>query len=158
NVAPLSPVVALPQPAPRPTRSIVPPPMTTGTQTLVDAANPLSRRDMGRPGERPGEDQRDKHGKGKGKKGAAPQQDTRPGGRDSFRGKGKRPDKRGPQKAPTPIAAPMSQAKKVVKITDTIVVAELAKAMGVKATDVMKKLIAQGMMVTLNQSLDYETS
>jgi translation initiation factor IF-2 len=58
----------------------------------------------------------------------------------------------------TPIAAPMSQAKKVIRITDTIVVSELSKAIGVKAIDVIKKLISMGMMVTLTQSIDYDTA
>jgi translation initiation factor IF-2 len=69
--------------------------------------------------------------------------------------RGPQPAQKAPAQAP---AAPMSQAKKVVRITDTIVVAELAKAMGVKAVDVLKKLISQGIMATINQNLDYETS
>ncbi len=45
-----------------------------------------------------------------------------------------------------------------VKVADAITVAELAKRMGVKATDVVKQLLQLGMMVSLNQTLDLETA
>lgn len=43
--------------------------------------------------------------------------------------------------------------KRVLKIADTITVSELSKRMGVKASDVMRKLMALGIMATINQSI-----
>ena len=41
---------------------------------------------------------------------------------------------------------------------ESITVAELAKAMGVKTGELIKKLISLGVMATINQPLDYETA
>lgn len=46
--------------------------------------------------------------------------------------------------------------KRRIKIGDTISVGELAKRMGVKASEVINKLIGMGVMATINQSIDYE--
>ncbi len=46
--------------------------------------------------------------------------------------------------------------KRRIKIGDTISVGELAKRMGVKASEVINKLIGMGVMVTINQSIDYD--
>ncbi|UCD87949.1 MAG: translation initiation factor IF-2, partial [Desulfobacterales bacterium] len=48
--------------------------------------------------------------------------------------------------------------KRRVKIDEAIVVSDLAKRMGVKANDVIKELITLGVMVTLNQAIDFETA
>jgi translation initiation factor IF-2 len=48
--------------------------------------------------------------------------------------------------------------KRRLKISETINVGELAKRMGVKAGDLVKKMIALGFMTTLNQSIDYEAA
>ena len=45
-----------------------------------------------------------------------------------------------------------------VAISETITVAELAKKMSVKAADLIKKLMALGVMATINQVLDQETA
>jgi translation initiation factor IF-2 len=45
-----------------------------------------------------------------------------------------------------------------VSIPETIVVAELAKMMAIKAGEVIKVLMNMGMMVTINQSLDQDTA
>ncbi len=44
-----------------------------------------------------------------------------------------------------------------VTITENSTVAEIAKVMGVSATEIIKKLFSMGMMVTLNQPLDKDT-
>src|SRR5579885_1613368 len=49
-------------------------------------------------------------------------------------------------------------SKRVVRISEVITVADLARAMGVKAGEVLKKLIDMGTMATINQALDYETA
>jgi translation initiation factor IF-2 len=48
--------------------------------------------------------------------------------------------------------------KRRVKIDEAIVVSDLAKRMGVKASEVIKELITLGVMVTLNQAIDFETA
>ncbi|GIW39989.1 MAG: hypothetical protein KatS3mg076_0566 [Candidatus Binatia bacterium] len=49
-------------------------------------------------------------------------------------------------------------SKRVVRISEVITVGELAKAMGVKAAEVIKKLMENGMMATINQVLDADTA
>lgn len=48
--------------------------------------------------------------------------------------------------------------KRKIRITDVITVGELAKRMGVKANDLIKELMRQGTMVTINHPLDFETA
>ncbi len=48
--------------------------------------------------------------------------------------------------------------KRVIRISDAITVGELAKRMGVKANDLIKELMRQGTMVTINHPLDFETA
>lgn len=53
---------------------------------------------------------------------------------------------------------PMSERKRKIRIEESILVGDLAKQMGVKASDIVKKFIELGMMVTVNQSIDPETA
>jgi len=46
--------------------------------------------------------------------------------------------------------------KRRIKIGDTISTGELAKRMGVKVSEVINKLIAMGVMATINQSIDFD--
>jgi translation initiation factor IF-2 len=48
--------------------------------------------------------------------------------------------------------------KRRLKISEAINVGELAKKMGIKSGDLIKKMIALGIMATLNQSIDYDTA
>ena len=49
--------------------------------------------------------------------------------------------------------------KRKIKIEgDTIVVSELARLLNVKAPEIIKKLMENGVMATLNQAIDYETA
>lgn len=48
--------------------------------------------------------------------------------------------------------------KRRIKIDETIVLAELAKRMGIKAADMIAKLMGMGVMATVNQTIDYETA
>jgi len=57
----------------------------------------------------------------------------------------------------TEITTPKA-SKRVVKIYDTVKVADLAKDMGIKATQIVTMLMKQGMTVTLNDSLDFDTA
>ncbi len=48
--------------------------------------------------------------------------------------------------------------KRRIRVGEAITVGELAKRMGVKAGEVINKLIAMGLMVTINQSIDFDTA
>jgi translation initiation factor IF-2 len=48
--------------------------------------------------------------------------------------------------------------KRRIKIDAAIVVSDLAKRMGVKVAEVMRELMALGVMATLNQAIDFETA
>ncbi len=48
--------------------------------------------------------------------------------------------------------------KRVIRITDTITVGELAKRMGIKANELIGELMRQGSMVTINHPLDFDTA
>ncbi|HYR96989.1 MAG TPA: translation initiation factor IF-2 N-terminal domain-containing protein, partial [Candidatus Binatus sp.] len=80
--------------------------------------------------------------------------------RDFMRG-GKRPQKRralpGKEQKKTEITVPRA-SKRVIRISEVITVADLARSMGVKASDVLKKLLDMGMMATINQALDHDTA
>ncbi|MBI5897363.1 MAG: translation initiation factor IF-2, partial [Desulfobacterales bacterium] len=55
----------------------------------------------------------------------------------------------------------ITQAKAIkrrVRIDDTIIVSDLAKRMGIKAGDMIAKLMLMGVMVTGNQTIDYDTA
>ncbi len=51
-----------------------------------------------------------------------------------------------------------SPAKKVVKMAEVISVGELAKRMGIKASEVIKKLMDLGVVATINQYIDVDTA
>ncbi len=48
--------------------------------------------------------------------------------------------------------------KRRIKIDETIVLADLAKRMGIKAADMIAKLMGMGVMATVNQTIDYDTA
>ncbi|MBI5607316.1 MAG: translation initiation factor IF-2, partial [Deltaproteobacteria bacterium] len=54
-------------------------------------------------------------------------------------------------------AAPTKAEKRNIRVEDTISVANLAAAMSVKSTEVIKTLFGLGMMATVNQPLDVDT-
>ncbi len=58
----------------------------------------------------------------------------------------------------TQITTPAAH-KRVIKMEETVAVGEIAKQMGVKSTDVLKKLWSMGMTgITLNNSIDQDTA
>jgi translation initiation factor IF-2 len=76
--------------------------------------------------------------------------------------RGRRGKKGGKQKA-----APIGQKtqittakaiKRRVKVDETIVLSELAKRMGIKANEMIVKLMGLGVMATVNQTIDYDTA
>ncbi len=48
--------------------------------------------------------------------------------------------------------------KRRIRVDEAITVGELAKRMGVKAGEVINKLIGMGLMVTINQAIDFDTA
>ena len=74
------------------------------------------------------------------------------------RSKGRKKEKaRAPESKRTEITVPKA-IKRIIKVSDSITVGELAKRMGVKANDLIRALMKLGSMVTINHPLDYETA
>lgn len=48
--------------------------------------------------------------------------------------------------------------KRRIKVDDTIILAELAKRMGIKANELIGKLMGMGVMATVNQTIDFDTA
>ena len=48
--------------------------------------------------------------------------------------------------------------KRIIKISETITIGELAKRMGIKATDLIKAMMKMGSMVTINHVLDHDAA
>jgi translation initiation factor IF-2 len=71
-----------------------------------------------------------------------------------IRGKKKKPTKKGAKTQVTERA----DHKKVIRIEESISVSELSQAMGVKASDLIRKLMQQGKMVTINAQIDADTA
>ena len=59
--------------------------------------------------------------------------------------------------AKTQLTTPAAH-KRVVHIDDTISAGELAKSMGIKANDVIQRLMGMGTMATINEQIDVETA
>ena len=80
--------------------------------------------------------------------------------RDAAR-HGRRPQKRralpGKEQRKTEITVPRA-SKRVIRISEVVTVADLARSMGVKAGEILKKLLDMGMMATINQALDHDTA
>ncbi|MGE5721760.1 MAG: translation initiation factor IF-2, partial [Sphingomonadales bacterium] len=80
---------------------------------------------------------------------------------DQDRRRSKLPRKKralpGKEQKKTEITTPRA-SKRVVRISEVITVGDLAKAMGVKAGEIIKKLMDSGMMATINQVLDFDTA
>jgi len=85
-------------------------------------------------------------------------------GNDLYRGRGGRKKKgrkdlRGKKGSfqKTQITTPKA-IKRRVKIDEAIELAELAKRMGIKANEMIVKLMGMGVMATVNQTIDYDTA
>ena len=66
----------------------------------------------------------------------------------------KKPTKKG---AKTQITTP-KESKRVIKIEESITVADLSQRLGVKATELIRKLMRMGVMAHINQALDLDTA
>lgn len=57
-----------------------------------------------------------------------------------------------------PVTAPMAAHKRKIRIEKSILVGDLAKQLSVKASDIIKKFLEMGTLVTANQSIDPDTA
>jgi translation initiation factor IF-2 len=55
-------------------------------------------------------------------------------------------------------AAKLASVPKTIDMMEVITISDLAKKMNLKASDIIAKLFKMGMMVTINQQIDYETA
>ncbi len=148
-------------------------------------ARPASRRPAPRPqggqGQVPAASTPATRGKKKGRKEGGDQEegDSRKGGKGGWKGAkkgrknvrvtkfgyendryGKR-GKKGRGKAKSSPRQPVSEmkaSKKKIKVYETISVGDLAHRMGVKANEIIGKLMGLGVMATVNQALDVDTA
>jgi translation initiation factor IF-2 len=74
-----------------------------------------------------------------------------------YKGSRKKGKERQVDSRKTEITVPKA-IKRIIKISETISVGELAKRMGIKANDLIKSLMRMGMMVTINHTLDFDTA
>ncbi len=74
-------------------------------------------------------------------------------GRKGKRGGGKPLPKPGKTITTTPKAI-----KRRIKVDEAILLSELAKRMGIKASELIRRMMDMGTMATINQSLDFETA
>jgi translation initiation factor IF-2 len=84
-------------------------------------------------------------------------------GADLYSGQGRgrkgRKDTRGKAAAGQKTQITTAKAiKRRIKVDEAIVLSELAKRMGIKASEIIRMLMGQGVMATVNQSIDYETA
>ncbi len=81
------------------------------------------------------------------------------GGKRKRIGKGKKGAKLKKSASAQPFQTTIPKAiKRKIKIDDAIVLSDLAKRMGIKAAEIIKKLISMGVMVTVNQTIDFDTA
>lgn len=78
-------------------------------------------------------------------------------GRRARKGQKTGKGKSGIVKQKTQITIP-KPIKRRIKIDDTITLSDLAKRMGIKAGEMIKKLMDLGVMATVNQSIDFDTA
>ncbi|MCJ8501151.1 translation initiation factor IF-2 [Desulfatitalea alkaliphila] len=80
----------------------------------------------------------------------------------SDRGKGRKGRKGGKAKSmPATQKTQITTAKAIkrrIRIDDTIVLSDLAKRMGIKAGEMIARLMSNGVMVTVNQTIDFDTA
>jgi translation initiation factor IF-2 len=74
-----------------------------------------------------------------------------------YKGAKKKGKERVVETRKTEITVPKA-IKRIIRITESISVGELAKRMGIKANDLIKSLMKMGMMVTINHPLDLDTA
>jgi translation initiation factor IF-2 len=113
-----------------------------GAPTMVDVSAPGAARPAGRR-DGPAEKGDDRRGPDR-------------GGRDLWFNPGKK--RKSGKKGKGPEITQAAAHKRVVEMNGLISVAELAHQMAVKSGQVIQKLFSMGMMVTVNQTIDFDTA
>ncbi len=75
----------------------------------------------------------------------------------SYRGRRKKDKRRKNRNSSTPVTESKA-IKRRIKVFESISVGDLAKRMGIKANELIAKLMGLGVMATLNQALDLDTA
>jgi len=70
----------------------------------------------------------------------------------------KKPKKRQEEEKKVQITAPPKPSKRKIKVGESVSVSELAKSMGVKASELIKKLLELGIVANINQTIDFDTA
>ncbi len=139
------------KPAPRP-----------GGQAPAEPANPARGKKKGRK-DNATKDDSDSRKDGKGgwkgaKKGRKNVRVTKFGYEGDRYGKRGKKGRGKARSAPLQPVAEMKASKKKIKVYETISVGDLAHRMGVKANEIIGKLMGLGVMATVNQALDVDTA
>ena len=79
-------------------------------------------------------------------------------GRMVKRKKKEMPGKEIPKRMKQPELVVPKPAKRKIKVPEKVTVVDLAKAMSIKAAALIRKLLALGIVVNINQAIDYETA
>ncbi len=87
-----------------------------------------------------------------------PQQQQQQSGRPGSKKQQQQQPMRGGKPAPGKKQQPVKKAPLQVEIPDEIVVSDLAARLKVTAAEVVKRLMMLGMMVTVNQTVDFDTA
>ena len=136
------------------------PAKTAAPKAPAAGAGERVARDGGQPAEADGQDKAGKGGKGK-KRVIRKQEVIELKEREfrSPRGRVLRKKRAlpGKEQKKTEITVPAAR-KRVIRMDEAITVGDMAKDMGIKAGEVIKKLMGLGMMATINQVLDYDTA
>jgi translation initiation factor IF-2 len=138
---------------PAPTPVLRRPPAGAPGARPIDAARPAD-------GAPPAPGDADKPKTGRHKKRVVKKQDVLETRESELRGRGFQKKRRvmpGKEVRKTEITVPKA-SKRVIKISEVVTVGDLSREMGVKAGDVIKKLMGMGMMATINQVLDADTA
>lgn len=104
-----------------------------------------------RPGGRPNKKKRGSTSYSKDK-------DTSSGGRELWLAPGRKKKSGLKARGKGPILTQAAAHKRVVEMTDAISVNDLAHRMAIKAGQVIAKLLSMGMMVTVNEAIDFDTA
>lgn len=137
-------------------------------QVQIAPASPPGGEDRRKPGGKGPGGYTDAAGKG-GKKGAPPAKKKEQPRKNEviekrerifdpiYKGSKKKGRERSVETRKTEITVPKA-IKRIIRISESISVGELAKRMGIKANDLIKSLMKMGMMVTINHPLDFDTA
>lgn len=80
------------------------------------------------------------------------------GGQELWYASGKKKKGHGDIRSKGPVPTQAAAHKRIIEINNAISVSDLAHKMSVKASQVVSKLMGMGMMVTVNQAVDFESA